>query len=62
MFPCNQWFDKKEHDGKIERDLFPEEHKKLTHKDYRDLLGSKTFFICLNFFLRVIFSIKKRLS
>ena len=23
MFPCNKWLDKKEEDGKIERDLLP---------------------------------------
>ncbi len=23
LFPCNKWFDKKEDDAKIERDLFP---------------------------------------
>ena len=26
LFPCNKWFDRKEGDGKIERDLFPNDH------------------------------------
>lgn len=31
-FPCNQWFDKREGDGQIERELFPIENP-TKHKD-----------------------------
>lgn len=44
-FPCNKWFDKKEDDGQLERDLFP--HEKIrdnANKSHR-LIGCMRFFL-----------------
>ena len=35
LFPCNEWFDKKEGDGQIERELFPVEEKDKHNNDLR---------------------------
>lgn len=47
-FPCDQWFDKKAEDGRIERDLFPlvqKSHRKRPIMEgelvHGDLVGSK---------------------
>lgn len=34
-FPCNQWLDKREGDGQIERELFPENPDGSRHKDHK---------------------------
>ncbi len=40
IFRCDQWLDKKEGDGKIERDLFgAEEKREMTESDFRQFIG-----------------------
>lgn len=34
-FPCDQWFDKREGDGQIERELFAESRNAGKHKDLK---------------------------
>jgi len=48
-FPCNKWFDKKENDGQIERDLFPHEKiRENANKSHR-LIGCMCFLLIDNF-------------
>ncbi len=46
IFPCNKWFDKKEGDGKIERDLFPIQSIKEKALKSHNFIGGLINFKC----------------
>ena len=38
-FPCNKWFDKKEEDGQIERELYPDNNGKKSKNNFLEFVS-----------------------